>query len=54
MINAGAYEGKISAMLFECCGGKPCAGDRVFLIGTQSFNAVFIYDLTDLFCCGMV
>jgi hypothetical protein len=43
MINVGAYEGKISAMLVGCCRGKPCAGDRVFLIGIQSFNAVFIH-----------
>jgi len=44
MISAGTYEGKISAVLAEHCRGKPCAGDRVFLIGTQAFNAVFIHD----------
>jgi hypothetical protein len=42
MIGAGTYEGKISAALVERRRGKPCAGDRVFLIGIQAFNAVFI------------
>jgi hypothetical protein len=46
MISAGAYEGKISAMLSSIAGESPVHGDRVFLIGTHSFNAV----LTMTFC----